>query len=130
MEGLPIPKSPKRNTHAKSDISMTILMPKRFRKKGMSRMQKASLICEILVRSVALLAAKVSANSGTPLKLVRKGPAKPLVTCRHMPNSAEKMKNSAICRRLNSLKALRPSDSMSDTLPSFFSSLHCGKEKQ
>ena len=58
-------------------------------------MQKASLICEMLVSSVALLAAKVSAYSGVPLKLVRKGPAKPLVTCRHISSNAEKIKNSA-----------------------------------
>ena len=96
MAGLPMPKKPKRNTHAKSDMSITTLMPKRFRKKGIMRMQQASLICEMEVSMVALLAAKESAYSGTPLKLVRKGPAKPLVTCRHMPSNAEKMKNRAI----------------------------------
>ena len=41
---------------------------------------------------MALFAAKVSAKAGSPLKLVMNGPAKPLVTCRHIPNKAEKMK--------------------------------------
>ena len=96
MAGSPMPKKPNRNTQAKSDMSITILIPKRFRKNGIIRIHKASLICESDVSMVALLAAKVSANSGVPLKLVRKGPAKPLVTCRHMPSNAEKTKNSAI----------------------------------
>ena len=53
-----MPKNPKRNTHANIDISITILMPKRFKKNGIIRMQRASLICEILVSNVALFAAK------------------------------------------------------------------------
>ena len=56
-----MPKKPKRNTHANIDISITILMPKRFKKKGIIRMHSASLICEIEVSSVALLAANVDA---------------------------------------------------------------------
>ena len=61
IAGLPMPKKPKRNTHANIDISITILMPKRFKKKGIIRMHKASLICEMEVSSVALLAANVDA---------------------------------------------------------------------
>ena len=61
---------------------------------------------------------------------VMNGPAKPLVTCRHMPSRAEKMKNSAIFRVLNSLKAFRPNDSASDILPSFFSTRHSGSVRQ
>ena len=75
IAGLPMPKKPKRNTHANIDISITILMPKRFKKNGIIRMLSASLICEIDVSSVALLAAKVSAKVGSPLKLVMNGPA-------------------------------------------------------
>ena len=56
-----MPKKPKRNTHANIDISITILMPKRFKKKGIIRMHRASLICEMEVSSVALLAANVDA---------------------------------------------------------------------
>ena len=127
-----MPKKPKRNTHANIDMSMTTLMPKRFRKKGIISMHRASLICEMLVSSVALSAANESAmaGSGLALKLVRKGPAKPLVTCRHMPSSAEKMKNRAIWRRLNRRKAFSPRVSASDTFSSFFSSLHSGSVKQ
>ena len=60
-------------------ISMTRLMPKRLRKNGMSRMQRASEICESDVSAVALFAPTVMANSGLPLKLVMNGVAKPLV---------------------------------------------------
>ena len=77
MAGLSMPKNPKRNTHANIDMSMTTLMPKRFRKKGIIRMQRASLICDIDVSSVALLAANdvAIAASALPLKLVMNGPA-------------------------------------------------------
>ena len=44
--GLPMPKNPKRSTHASIEISITFLMPKRRRKNGMSRMQNVSDICE------------------------------------------------------------------------------------
>jgi hypothetical protein len=80
--GSPKPKKPKRNTHANIDINITIFIPKRFRKNGIIRIHRASLTCEIEVRSVALLAAKelAMAASVEPLKLVMNGPAKPLVT--------------------------------------------------
>ena len=41
-----MPKNPKRSTQASIEISMTHLMPKRRRKKGISRMQNVSDICE------------------------------------------------------------------------------------
>ena len=77
IAGLPTPNNPKRNTHANIDISMTPLMPKRFRKKGMSSIQSASLTCEMELSSVALLAAKELATKASvlPLKLVMNGPA-------------------------------------------------------
>ena len=108
--GLPIPKSPNLSTHANMAISITTLIPKRLRKIGMSRMQNASLICEMDVSNVALFAANDDAISWSvlPLKLVRKGPANPLVTCRAIPSMAENMKKSAIFLVLNSSKALRP----------------------
>ena len=96
--GRPTPKKPKRNTQANMDISITTLMPYRLRKKGIIRMHSASLICEMEVSRVALSAANDSAIAGSELalKLVRNGPAKPLVTCRHMPSKAENMKKRAI----------------------------------
>ena len=130
IAGLPTPKNPKRKTHANSDINITILIPKRFKKNGIINIQSASLICDIEVKSVALLAAKVSENSGTPLKLVRKGPANPFVTCKHIPSKAEKIKNNAIWRRLKSLKAFNPKVSTKETFPSFFTNLHSGNVKQ
>ena len=77
MAGLPNPKNPNRNTQANMDMSMTTLMPNRLRKKGIIRMQRASLICEMEVSRVALLAANEDAMTGSalPLKLVMKGPA-------------------------------------------------------
>ena len=73
--GSPMPKKPKRSTQATMAMSITFLMPKRRRKKGMSRMHRASAICESETRSVALLAAKLSAYSGCAMKWVMKGPA-------------------------------------------------------
>ena len=60
---------------------------------------------------VALLAANEFATSamGDPLKLVRNGVAKPLVTCSDIPKSIENMKNNAIFFCLKSLKASNPS---------------------
>ena len=44
ISGLPKPKKPKRNTQANIDLSITILIPKRFRKKGIIKIHNASLI--------------------------------------------------------------------------------------
>lgn len=106
-----MPKKPNLSTHAVIAISITVLMPNRLRKNGISNMQRASLTCDTETSIVALLAAKLLAISATGLllKLVRKGPAKPLVTCSDIPNSIEKMKNRAILRCLKSLNALSPS---------------------
>ena len=80
--GLPIPKKAKRATHANIAISITLFMPYRLRKKGISKMQNASLTWDIDVSNVALLAAKDEAMvaSELPWKLEMKGPAKLLVT--------------------------------------------------
>ena len=92
-------------------ISITILMPKRCKKNGMSKMQSASATCESDTSMVALLAANELAISATsePLKLVRNGVAKPLVTWSDIPKSIEKMKNKAIFFCLKSLNASKPS---------------------
>ena len=52
------------------------------------------------------------------------------MTCRHIPNRAEKMKNKAIFRVLKSLKAFKPSVSANETRSFFFSILHSGSVKQ
>ena len=64
------PKSPKRNTHASMAISITCLMPKRFRKKGISRMQSVSDICDSEIRMLACCTPKVPAYSGILPKLL------------------------------------------------------------
>ena len=58
------------------------------------------------------------------LKLVIKGPAKLFVTCRDIPNKAEKTKNNAILRDLKRLKASKPKTSIRDC---FFSRLTIGQ---
>ena len=82
----------------------------------MSKMQNASLTCEMEVSSVALLAANEVAMAGSelPWKLEMNGPAKLLVTCNDMPSEAEKTKNSAMRRCLNSLMASSPKVSHND----------------
>jgi hypothetical protein len=45
--GLPKAKSPKRSVHASMLISITVLMPKRFKKNGIARMNSVSDTCEI-----------------------------------------------------------------------------------
>ena len=84
------------------------------------------------VSNVALLAANdvATAASVLPLKLVMNGPAYPLVTCRHIPKRAEKIKNRAICFRLNSLKAFKPRLSANDFFYTFFCTLHSGNDRQ
>ena len=83
-------------------------MPKRFMKKGMSRIQQVSLICDSEIRILAWFTPKVSAYSGMLSKLVIKGFANPLVICKLTPNSIEKKKKMAIFFCLNSEKARSP----------------------
>ncbi len=59
--GSPIPKNPKRSTHANIDMSITPLMPKRLRQNGMRSMQQVSLIWEREIRALAFCAAQASA---------------------------------------------------------------------
>ena len=72
MDGWPRPKKPKRNTQASIAISMTFLMPKRFMKNGMSRMQSVSEACEMAIRALECLTAKVPASAGSEAKEPRK----------------------------------------------------------
>ena len=73
MPGLPAPKNPKRNTHASIAISITDLIPKRFKKNGINKMHNASQICEIEIRILACCTPNVSANSSIAPKLVMNG---------------------------------------------------------
>ena len=127
MAGLPIPKKAKRSTQANIASSMTFLIPKRFRKNGISRIQTASQIWEIETSIVLCFTAKVSTNSGAAEKLPRNGVAKPLVICRLTPRNIQKMKNKAIFFCLNSAKAFNPSASTRSTLPSTFLMSQFGK---
>ena len=92
-------------------ISITFLIPKRFRKKGMSRMQSVSETCDSEMSALAWLAPKVEAYCGMSRKLVMNGLAKPLVICSETPSSIEKTKKSAMRLCLNSVKARSPSAS-------------------
>ena len=125
--GSPNPKSPKRNTHPNIAIIITRLMPNLRKQKGMSRMQRVSLICERLMSALAFCAPKVSANSGISLKEVMKGLAYPFVICKLTPSNMEKMKNTAILRCLNRRKASSPSPStMLRFSPAFAPTGHAG----
>ena len=114
LPGSPSPNNPKRNTHAPIAISITFLIPKRLKKKGINKIQQVSLICEIEISKLACCTPKVSAYSGSALKLVMKGLANPLVIWRDTPSNMEKTKNIAILLFLNSRKARRPNASTSD----------------
>ena len=56
----PIPKKPKRSTQANMAISMTILMPKRLRQNGISRIHSASETCETETSRVGFSANQLS----------------------------------------------------------------------
>ena len=63
-----MPKNPKRITQANMAMSMTPLIPKRLRKKGIINMHSASLHCDIEMRNVGFLAKNPSAYSATVSK--------------------------------------------------------------
>ena len=69
--GSPNPNSPNRNTQANILISMTRLIPKCLKKKGMAKINRVSDICEIDSRITECLTPKESANSGILAKLPR-----------------------------------------------------------
>ena len=92
-------------------INMTFLMPKRFRKKGISRMQSVSETCDSEISALAWLAPNVDAYSGILRNDVMNGLANPLVICNETPSNMEKMKNKAIFFCLKSVKARNPNAS-------------------
>jgi len=57
--GLPVPNKPKRSTQANILMSITFLIPKRFKKKGISRMQSVSDICDKDIKILACSTPKV-----------------------------------------------------------------------
>ena len=94
--GSPYASNPKRNTHANIDISITCLIPNRFRKNGMVRMNKVSDIWEIDIMMVEYFTTNESAYSGNRLKSSRKESPYMLVSCSAAPKNMEKIKNRAI----------------------------------
>jgi hypothetical protein len=102
---LPTPKRPKRNTHANIAISITFLMPKRMRKNDVSRIHKASDICD---SDTSIVGFEANQLSDVAEKLSIYGVAKPFVICNDTPRSIEKMKNIAMVLDLKSTKPSRP----------------------
>ena len=126
LPGLPNPNKPKRKTQAIIAISITFFIPNRPKKKGISKIQQVSLICESEISKLACCTPKVSAYSGIALKLVINGLANPFVICSETPNNIENIKNIAILRWRNSKKAFKPKASTSDFLcpPVFLATGH------
>src|SRR5687767_14845837 len=93
--------------------SITFLIPNRFRKKGIVRMNTVSEICEIDMIMVEFLTTNDSGPySGTFLKSSRKVSPYIFVSCKAAPRNIEKIKNKAILYLANSVKAFNPNCSM------------------
>ena len=73
LPGFPTPKKPKRNTHANIAMSITFLIPKRFKKNGIARIHNASQICEIEINMLECCTAKVEEYSCIASKLPKNG---------------------------------------------------------
>ena len=127
--GLPAPRKKKRKAQATKAIIITFLMPNFFRKNGINRMHSVSDTCEMDDKNTLFFTAKALAYSGDCPKASRKGVAKPLVTCRHMPNRNEKMKNTHIFESLNSENARKPKVSTNDLLSTFLLTGQLGSVK-
>ena len=95
-------------------MSITFLMPYRFRKKGISRIHRVSDTWDREMSILECSTPKVPWNSARLPKSARKGLAKPLVICRATPSSIEKMKKMAIFLCLKRVKARRPMASTRD----------------
>ena len=108
--GSPKPNSPNRNTQANILMSMTRLIPKCFRKKGMARINSVSDICEMDSRITECLTPKESANSGILAKLPKNASPYVFVICKAAPSNIEKKKKIAIFFLLNRLRASRPKE--------------------
>ena len=83
-------------------------MPKRFKKKGMSKMQNVSLICDKEIKTLACSTNHCPLKAGFAPKLLMKGLANPLVICKLTPRNMEKRKNKAMRLWRKSLKASSP----------------------
>ena len=108
LPGSPKPNNPKRNTQANILISITRLIPKCFRKKGMARINNVSDICEMDSRITECFTPKDSAYSGILAKLPKKRSPYVLVICNAAPRSMENKKKIAIFLRLNNTSASSP----------------------
>ena len=117
--GSPKPNKPNRSTQAIMAINITRLIPKRPKKKGISKIQHVSLTWDNEINRLACCTPNVFAYSGMALKLVINGFVKPFVICSETPNSIEKIKNIAILRSLKSRKAFNPKASTKDLCPPF-----------
>src|ERR1044072_9000003 len=95
-EGSPKANRPKRKTQANMENSITCLIPKRFKKKGIARINNVSEICEIDMMMVEYFTTNESAYAGTFEKFERNLSPYMLVNCRAAPKSMENTKNSAI----------------------------------
>ena len=111
VAGLPNPNKPKRATQASILISITFLMPKRFKKNGMSKIHNVSEIWESETNAVALRAPQEPVYPANESKPEINGPANPLVICKDIPKSIEKIKKIAIFFSLNKANAFKPSAS-------------------
>ena len=114
---MPIPKNPKRNTHANIDIAITIFIPYLRKKNGINKIHNVSLICDNEINALALLAPHVDEYSDISANPLINGLAKPLVIWSETPRNIEKIKNNAICLSLNSLNASSPSVCTNDFFP-------------
>ena len=127
--GSPKPNNPNRNTHANILISMTCLIPKCLRKKGMARINNVSDICEMDSRITECFTPKDSAYSGMLAKLPKKRSPYVLVICNAAPRSMENKKKIAIFFLLNSTNASSPKEEISDLFP-VLAGLHAGRVKE
>src|SRR6185503_365479 len=113
--GLPYAKSPNRKTQASIEKTITVFIPKRFKKNGILKMNNVSDIWEIDKMIVEYLTTKESGPySGIFLKSSRNVSPYMFVNCNAAPKNIEKIKNKAILYFANNLKAFNPNCSMID----------------
>src|ERR1035437_1785463 len=91
-DGFPNENNPKRNTQAIIENHMTILMPKRFRKNGIARINNVSDIYEIDIIMVEYFTTNESAYCGKFLKSSRYESPYIFVNCNAAPKNIAKIK--------------------------------------
>src|SRR5690606_21020553 len=93
---------------------MTFRMPKRVRKKGISRIKKVSEIWEMESKRFGCCTPNESGY--VLLKSFKNGLPKAFVICSAAPSNSAKTKNNAVFFFLNNTKASSPSDDTNDFL--------------